>query len=217
MAFRLRRSQQAAPITTALLVINVLVWLGQISPFGQAITYEFFFAPIYAATEPWRMLSAGFVHDWSGPLHILFNSYAIWIFGRQLEPMLGPLRFLILYLTSIVGGSVAVLWLSDPTVPVVGASGALFGLMGAFFVIIRAVGGNASQIFGLIAINFALGFFVSGISWEGHLGGLVTGLAIAALYAATRKPKQLPLQVIGVFAIWGALAFATNLRIEMWF
>ena len=201
----------------ALLLINVLVWLGQISPFGQAITYEFFFAPLLAASEPWRMLSAGFVHDWSGPLHILFNSYAIWIFGRQLEPMLGPLRFLVLYLTSIIGGSVAVLWLSDPTVPVVGASGALFGLMGAFFIIIRAVGGNASQLFGLIAINFALGFFVSGISWQGHLGGLLTGLAIAGIYAATRRPKQLALQVFGVLGVWAVLVFATNLRIDMWF
>ena len=216
MAFRLRRSQ-AAPITTALLAINVLVWLGQISPFGQGITYDFFFAPLLASVEPWRMLSAGFVHDWTGPLHILFNSYAIWIFGRQLEPMLGPLRFLLLYLTSIIGGSVAVLWLSNPTVPVVGASGALFGLMGAYFVIIRAVGGNASQIFGLIAINFALGFFVSGISWEGHLGGLVTGLVIAGVYAATRKPKQLPLQITGVLAVWGALYLLTQVRIEMMF
>lgn len=216
MAFRLRRSQ-AAPITLALLGINILIWLGQISPFGQAITYEFFFAPLLAGAEPWRMLSAGFVHDWTGPIHILFNSYAIWIFGRQLEPLLGPLRFLLLYLTSIVGGSVVVLWLSDPTIPVVGASGALFGLMGAYFVIIRAVGGNASQIFGLIAINFALGFFVSGISWEGHLGGLVTGLAIAGVYAATRKPKQLGLQVIGVVLVWVALYLLTQARIETMF
>ena len=215
MAFRLRRSQQA-PITLALLAINVLVWLGQISPFGQAITYEFFFAPVLAISEPWRMLTAGFVHDWSGPLHILFNSYAIWIFGRQLEPMLGTLRFLLLYLTSIVGGSVAVMWLSDPVVPVVGASGALFGLMGAFFVIIRATGGNASQLFGLIAINFALGFFVSGISWEGHLGGLVTGLLIALLFARTRKPNQVVLQIVGVALIWGAIVALTLLRIELW-
>lgn len=217
MAFRLRRSQQAAPVTLALLVINVVVWLGQISPFGQAITYEFFFAPLLAGSEPWRMLSAGFVHDWTGPLHILFNSYAIWIFGRQLEPMLGPLRFLVLYLTSVIGGSVAVMWLSDPTVPVVGASGALFGLMGAFFIIIRAVGGNASQLFGLIAINFALGFFVSGISWQGHLGGLITGVVIAGIYAATRSPKALPMQVIGIFGVWAALWFATQIRIDMWF
>jgi membrane associated rhomboid family serine protease len=199
------------------LIINVVVWLGQISPIGLDITYEFFFAPLLAMSEPWRMLSAGFVHDWTGPIHILFNSYAIWIFGRQLEPMLGPLRFLILYLTSIVGGSVAVLWLSDPVVPVVGASGALFGLMAAFFVIIRATGGNASQLFGLIAINFALGFFVSGISWEGHLGGMVAGFLIAFVYARTRRPNQLFLQVVGIGFVWAAIVVLTMWRIDLMF
>ena len=215
MAFRLRRSK-VAPVTWTLLLVNVVVWLGQISPIGQAITYEFFFAPLLAMSEPWRMLTSGFVHDWNGPLHILFNSYAIWIFGRQLEPMLGPLRFLLLYLTSIVGGSVAVIWLSDPVVPVVGASGALFGLMAAFFVIIRETGGNASQLFGLIAINFALGFFVSGISWQGHLGGMLTGLLIAFLFAKTRAPKQLAVQIFGLLVIWAALAGLTLFRIELW-
>ena len=216
MAFRLRRGS-IAPVTSALLIINVLVWLGQISPIGLDITYEFFFAPLLAMSEPWRMLSAGFVHDWTGPLHILFNSYAIWIFGRQLEPMLGPLRFLLLYLTSIVGGSVAVLWLSDPVVPVVGASGALFGLMAAFFVIIRATGGNASQLFGLIAINFALGFFVSGISWEGHLGGMVAGFLIAVVYARTRRPNQLFLQLVGIALVWAAIVGLTIWRIDLMF
>ncbi len=216
MAFRLRRGS-IAPVTSALLIINVLVWLGQISPIGLDITYEFFFAPLLAMSEPWRMLSAGFVHDWTGPLHILFNSYAIWIFGRQLEPMLGPLRFLILYLTSILGGSVAVLWLSDPVVPVVGASGALFGLMAAFFVIIRATGGNASQLFGLIAINFALGFFVSGISWEGHLGGMVAGFLIAVVYARTRRPNQLFLQLVGIGLVWAAIVGLTIWRIDLMF
>jgi membrane associated rhomboid family serine protease len=199
------------------LIINVLVWLGQISPIGLDITYEFFFAPLLAMSEPWRMLSSGFVHDWTGPIHILFNSYAIWIFGRQLEPMLGPLRFLVLYLTSIVGGSVAVLWLSDPVVPVVGASGALFGLMAAFFVIIRATGGNASQLFGLIAINFALGFFVSGISWEGHLGGMVAGFLIAIVYARTRRPNQLFLQVVGIGLVWAGIVVLTMWRIDLMF
>ena len=216
MAFRLKR-RSVAPITSALLIINVLVWLGQISPIGLDITYEFFFAPLLAMSEPWRMLSSGFVHDWTGPIHILFNSYAIWIFGRQLEPMLGPLRFLVLYLTSIVGGSVAVLWLSDPVVPVVGASGALFGLMAAFFVIIRATGGNASQLFGLIAINFALGFFVSGISWEGHLGGMVAGFLIAFVYARTRRPNQLFLQVVGIGFVWAAIVALTMWRIDLMF
>ena len=216
MANRLARAARA-PITSALLIVNVLIWLGQISPLGYLFTNQFFFAPVLAAIEPWRMLTAGFVHDWSGPMHILFNSYAIWIFGRALEPMLGTVRFLVLYLTSIVGGSLAVMWLSDPQIPVVGASGALFGLMGAYFVVIRSLGGNASQIFILVGINFALGLFVPGISWEGHLGGLVTGLVIAGIYAATRKPNQKLLQAVGLILVWGAIYLLTQLRIGMWF
>jgi membrane associated rhomboid family serine protease len=212
VARRLSRAAEA-PITSALLIVNVLIWLGQISPLGYIFTNQFFFAPLLAVVEPWRMLTAGFVHDWSGPMHILFNSYAIWLFGRALEPMLGPLRFLVLYLTSIIGGSVAVLWLSDPQIPVVGASGALFGLMAAYFVVIRTLGGNASQLFILIAINFGLGFVVSGISWQGHLGGMVTGLVVALLYAATRKPGQRFVQFGGLVVI---LVLLTQLRVSMW-
>jgi membrane associated rhomboid family serine protease len=212
---RLRGTQ--APITTALLVLNGLIWLGQISPLGYLFTNQFFFAPLFAPFEPWRMLTSGFVHDWNGPWHILLNSYAIWIFGRQLEPLLGQLRFLLLYLTSIIGGSVAVLWLSDPAVPVVGASGALFGLMGAYFIVLRSLGGNPSQIFALIAINFSMGFFVSGISWEGHLGGLVTGLLIALVYASNRKPGFSLQRGFGLVLIWAGLAAATLLKINQWF
>ena len=211
------RGAKAVPITSGLLALNVLIWLGQISPLGYLFTNQFFFAPLFAPFEPWRILTSGFVHDWSGPIHILFNSYAIWIFGRVLEPMLGPVRFLALYLTSIIGGSVAVMWLSGPSVPVVGASGALFGLMGAYFVVVRAGGGNATQIFTLIAINFGLGFFVSGISWEGHLGGLVTGLAIAGIYAQTRQAPQRVQQVFGLFLVWGVLFGLTMLKIASWF
>lgn len=203
-------------MTSALLIVNVLIWLGQISPLGYLFTNQFFFAPLLAPFEPWRMLTAGFVHDWSGPMHILFNSYAIWIFGRALEPMLGTLRFLLLYLTSIIGGSVAVLWLSDPQIPVVGASGALFGLMGAYFIVIRSLGGNATQLFILIGLNFSLGLFVPGISWEGHLGGLVTGLAIAGVFAATRKPSHRLVQFGGLVVVWVVLYLLTQLKIGMW-
>jgi membrane associated rhomboid family serine protease len=199
MARRLRRS--VAPVTTALLVLNALIWLGQISPWGYLFTNSMFYAPLFTPWEPWRMITAGFVHDWTGPLHILLNSYAIYIFGRQLEPMLGGLRYLALYIVSIFGGSVAVLWLSAPNVPVVGASGAFFGLMGAYFVVIRSLGGNAVQLLVLIAINLSLGFFVPGISWEGHLGGLVTGAAVAGIYTDTRKPNQRAAQFIGVVVL----------------
>lgn len=215
MAFRLRKSN--APITYALLVINVLIWIGQISPFGYLFTNQMFYAPLFTPFEPWRMLTAGFVHDWTSPFHILLNSYAIWIFGRLLEPMLGPIRYLVVYLTSIVGGSVAVLWLSNPQMPVVGASGGLFGLMGAYLIVMSKIGGNTSQIFALIAINLSMGFFVSGISWEGHLGGLATGLLMALAYTSNRDPKAWLSRGLAVLAVWGVLVIATLLRIESLF
>jgi membrane associated rhomboid family serine protease len=215
MAFRLRRT--TAPITYALLAINVLIWLGQISPFGYLFTNQMFYAPLFTPFEPWRMLTSGFVHDWTSPFHILLNSYAIWIFGRLLEPMLGPVRYLLTYLTSIVGGSVAVLWLSNPQAPVVGASGGLFGLMGAYFIVMSKIGGNTSQIFALIAINLSMGFFVSGISWEGHLGGLATGLLMSLAYTSNRDPKAWLMRGLAVLAVWGVLAIATFLRLETLF
>ena len=215
MAFRLRSSN--APITYALLAINVLIWIGQISPFGYLFTNQMFYAPLFTPFEPWRMLTAGFVHDWTSPFHILLNSYAIWIFGRLLEPMLGPIRYLVVYLTSIVGGSVAVLWLSNPQMPVVGASGGLFGLMGAYLIVMSKIGGNTSQIFALIAINLSMGFFVSGISWEGHLGGLATGLLMALAYTSNRDPKAWLSRGLAVLAVWGVLVIATLLRIESLF
>ena len=208
------RSRFTAPVTTWLLIINGLIWIGQISPIGSLFTNTMFYAPLFTPFEPWRMLTAGFVHDWSGPIHILFNSYAIYIFGSQLEPMLGKYRYLLLYLLSIVGGSVAVLLLSDPRVPVVGASGAFFGLMGAFFVVLRSLGQNPQQLLLLIAINLGIGFFVSGISWEGHLGGLITGAAIAAVYSQTRKPNQKLAQLLGIAAISGALVVLTLWGVE---
>jgi len=208
------RSRFAAPVTTWLLIINGLIWLGQISPIGAVFTNTMFYAPLFTPFEPWRMMTAGFVHDWNGPLHILFNSYAIYLFGTQLEPMLGKLRFLTLYLLSIFGGSVAVLLLSDPRVPVVGASGAFFGLMGAFFIILRSLGENPQQLLILIVVNLGIGFFVSGISWEGHLGGLITGAAIAAVYSETRKRNQQFAQWLGVIAITGVLVVLTLWGVE---
>lgn len=212
------RARSEAPITMGLLIINGLIWLGQISPLGYAVTNAMFFAPILAAFEPWRMITAGFVHDWTSPWHILLNSYAIFIFGRELEPMLGRLRFLFLYLISIFGGSVVVLWLSEFRTPVVGASGAFFGLMGAFFIIERSLGRNPSQLLVLIVINLSMGFFVSGISWEGHLGGLVTGAAVAAIYMESRKKRNPQVsQLAGSLIIIGILVALTLIRVNSWF
>jgi membrane associated rhomboid family serine protease len=91
LAFRL--SARKAPITSLLLVINVLIWLGQISPLGYLFTNQFFYAPLFTPWEPWRMITAGFVHDWNSPWHILLNSYAIWILGSNLSQCSGNCAF----------------------------------------------------------------------------------------------------------------------------
>jgi membrane associated rhomboid family serine protease len=189
-------------VTVSLIMINLVIWLLQVIP-GSSVTTTMFYAPLLTVIEPWRMLTAGFVHSTDSFWHILINIYSIYIFGRVIEPMLGPSRFLVLYLISIFGGSAAVLWLSEPVVPVVGASGAFFGLMGAYLIMLRAIGDNSGLLVGLIAVNLAFGFIVPGISWQGHLGGLLAGMAVTAVYARTRYQSGLTqkLQVLGVVGL----------------
>ena len=189
-------------VTVSLIMINLVIWLLQVIP-GSTVTTALFYAPLLTVLEPWRMITAGFVHSPDSFWHILINIYSIYIFGRILEPLLGPSRFLVLYLISIFGGSAAVLWLSEPVVPVVGASGAFFGLMGAYLVMLRAIGDNSGLLVGLIAVNLAFGFIVPGISWQGHLGGLLAGMAVTGVYARTRYKSALAqkIQVLGVVGL----------------
>jgi membrane associated rhomboid family serine protease len=186
-------------VTLSLIMINLVIWLLQVIP-GSTVTTTLLYAPLLTVIEPWRMITAGFVHSPDSVWHILLNAYSIYIFGRVIEPMLGPGRFLGLYLISIFGGSAMVLWLGEPVVPVVGASGAFFGLMGAYLIMLRAIGDNSGLLVGLIAVNLAFGFLVPGISWQGHLGGLLAGTAVTAVYARTRYQSGLTqkLQVLGV-------------------
>jgi membrane associated rhomboid family serine protease len=186
-------------VTVSLIMINLVIWLLQVIP-GSIVTTTMFYAPLLTVLEPWRMLTSGFVHSPDSLWHILINIYSIYIFGRIIEPMLGPSRFLALYLISIFGGSAAVLWLSEPVVPVVGASGAFFGLMGAYLIMLRAIGDKSGLLVGLIAVNLAFGFIVPGISWQGHLGGLLAGMAVTAVYARTRYKSAIAqkVQVLGV-------------------
>lgn len=204
---RLKSSQPR--ITISLIMINLVIWLLQVIP-GSTVTTTMFYAPLLTVIEPWRMLTAGFVHSPDSFWHILINIYSIYIFGRIIEPMLGASRFLVLYLISIFGGSAAVLWLSEPVIPVVGASGAFFGLMGAYLIMLRAIGDNSGLLVGLIAVNLAFGFVVPGISWQGHLGGLLAGMAVTAVYARTRYKSDLSqkIQVLGVVGLIGLITVA---------
>lgn len=192
-------------LTVSLIALNVLVWFIQLSPVGQTVEIYFAYTPLATTIAPWQMLTAAFLHgSW---LHLLFNMYTLYIFGQVIEPMLGRARFLALYLIAGFGGSVAVLLFSNPSSSVVGASGAIYGLMGAYFVLLRAIGERSGQLTGLIAINLIFSFISPGISWQAHIGGLVVGAAVAAVYAGTRKPEQKTLQTVGLaFLVVGLLA-----------
>ncbi len=158
------------------------------------------------------MFTAAFLHSPNFLLHIAFNMYALWILGQSLEPALGRTRFLVLYLLSALGGSVGVLLLSNPFQSVVGASGAVFGLFGALFVIQRKRGGDVRQLLILIVVNGVLGFVVPGIAWQAHLGGLLTGAAVAAVLAYVPRGRRRPVpQWSGLGAVGVVLTLLTLL------
>ncbi|MGA7206824.1 MAG: rhomboid family intramembrane serine protease [Specibacter sp.] len=165
------------------------------------------YAPFFTETQPWRMLTSAFLHS-TDILHIAFNMYALWILGNALEPAFGRLRFLSVYLISAFGGSVGVLLLSPVDTAVVGASGAVFGLFGALFVIQKKRGGDLRQIVVLLVINAALGFIIPNISWQAHLGGLITGAlcTVAIAYAPATKRKLVQ---------WGGMAAVAVLLVGL--
>ncbi len=192
--------------TTVIVGLCVAVYVGQLTVSG--LTGALGFSPHLGWSEPWRFLTASFVHASSGGMviaHIAFNMLALWMIGPYLEGLLGRLRFVLLYLISAVGSSVLVLVLArtppnDPSqitrdyldwfTLTVGASGAVFGLFGAILVLNRELGRSSAWLYGTLGINAVFGFIVPGISWQGHLGGLLTGAAAAAVLAALRTPER---------------------------
>ena len=144
-----------------------------------------------AEGQLYRLLTSAFLHY--GMTHLLFNMWALWVIGPPLEAALGRLRYGALYAMSALGGSVLVYLLSDLGAATAGASGAVFGLFGATFVIGKRLNLDVRWVIGLIALNLAFTFVIplissQNISWQGHIGGLVTGAGIAAAYATHRAP-----------------------------
>jgi membrane associated rhomboid family serine protease len=169
--------------------------------------------------EWWRLITGGFLHDPSNPLHIGFNMYLLWWLGRMLEPALGHARFTALYFASLLAGSFGAI-LVQPHGLSIGASGAVFGLMGAAFVMQRARGINPFQsgIGVLIILNLILQFVIPNVSWGAHVGGLIGGgLAGWAMDHASARGYKLAASltvcaVVGLVAVVGAIA-ASNAAI----
>lgn len=212
-------------VTFGIIAVCALLYVLQWIVPGNEVYGRLAYASVYSSAEfghfePWRMLTSAFLHSQGFILHIVLNMYTLWIFGQALEPLLGRVRFLAVYLLSAIGGSVGYLLLTPiftpglPVAGVVGASGAIFGLFGAMLVVQRHRGGETKQLWVLIAINGVIGFTIPQIAWQAHLGGLVTGGLCAAVIAyAPRGPRQGLLQAGGLAVILGLLIALTWFRV----
>lgn len=200
-------------ITYVLIALCVLVFAAELIPNSNVINY-LAYAPFATEQEPWRILTSIFTHSTTFLPHILFNMYSLYILGTVLEPVLGRLRFFALFLVSGLAGSVGVLLIAPVDSVVVGASGAIFGLFGALFVLQLKRRGDLRQIIVLLVVNAVIGFLPgANIAWQAHLGGLIGGALVAAIliYAPTGCIRQV-LQWGGIAAVLLILIVLTVLR-----
>jgi membrane associated rhomboid family serine protease len=178
------------PIVTALIVINVAVYIWEMTSHAGIYVYNsiphacsntavcrFAMWPVAVHDGQWyRLFTAPFLH--ANIEHILFNMITLAIIGSPVEAELGKSRFITVYLLSALGGSVASYLLSSANELGVGASGAIFGLFGAYFVLARRRGWEITNITVLIVVNLVIGFASSTIDWRAHVGGLITGAVV---------------------------------------
>ncbi|MGN8050324.1 rhomboid family intramembrane serine protease [Curtobacterium sp. 22159] len=204
--------------TVIIIAVSVVIWLLDQVTGGFFTNLLAYWTPLIGS-QPWRLVTGLFVH--SSILHIGFNMFAVFVFGRILENLLGSWRFLALYFLAGLGGDLAVSLLT-PGTPVVGASGAIFGLFAAFFVIQRSLGYNAVQLLIVMGLNLIVGFLPgSQISWQAHLGGIVLGFVTGFVFARTRSIRRRGLQ-IGLLAaeavvlIAGIYAAYSGLAVGVW-
>ncbi len=209
-------------VTYALIAINLLVFLteeGQFSISGTAIhgkvveegvLYRY---GVGVEHQYWRLVTSGFLHE--NILHIAFNMYLLYLLGTMLEPAIGSVRFAVIYMTALLAGSFGALFAT--AAPSLGASGAIFGLMGAAVVELRSrrISVMESGIAGLIVINLIFSFTFANISVGAHVGGLIGG-ALAALAIRTADNRRMPAVGFGaclllcVACVAGALAVAQS-------
>src|SRR5271165_7068507 len=214
---RMRDMAVVPRVTYTLIALNVLVFLteqGQFTLFGSTIHGTVIDEGVLyrggiVEHQYWRLVSSGFLHE--NFIHIGFNMYLLYLLGMMLEPAIGSLRFAVIYFTALLAGSFGALFAT--AAPSLGASGAIFGLMGAAVIELRArrISVMESGIGGLIILNLILSFSIAGISIGGHIGGLIGG-AVAALAIRTADAHRM--QALGLIAcallsaacVWGSIA-----------
>ena len=137
------------------------------------------FSYLQSTNEWYRLLTVALTHG--GLMHLGFNMYALMVLGNPIEAAFGKNKFLIVFLASLITGSLASAYFAQIPSASVGASGAIFGLFGAIAIVGKRIGTDVRSIYVIIGINFAIGFVSGGVDWHAHLGGLIGGVITAQL------------------------------------
>lgn len=189
-------------VTYALIALNVVMFVLEKALPNLYEDFVLWPAGIAVNDEQYRLITSAFLHV--DVMHIVFNMWALYVTGPALEQWLGRSRFVALYLLSALGGSVLVYQLTPVSTGTLGASGAIFGLFGATLVLARRLNFDVKWILGLIVINLVITFVVPSISWQGHVGGLLTGAAVGWAYGYAPRHKR---TLVHVAVIVGLLVF----------
>lgn len=199
-------------VTYVLIAVNIAIFALQFLQGVDSLAVDYGMWPIGIAMngEWWRLFTSAFLHG--SFIHIAFNMYVLFFLGPTLERILGHARFLILYILAAFGGSVASYWFSDMNTVSVGASGAIFGLMGALVVAGRRLKYDITQVLVLLGINVVIGFIAPSVDWRAHLGGLVTGALVAAIMVFPPKRIRVAVQISGVIGFMLVLIGLALLR-----
>lgn len=214
------------PIVTWTLVgLNMLTYLAELVypktvNYGQMVGGAFdpkLGELVGVAVGDWyRLISSAFLHEPPGGgigiAHIIFNMWALIVVGPALERMLGRLRFSVVYLISALGGSVLYYYFADPRTEALGASGAIFGLFGAWFVLARRLRLDSRMVVGLIGINLLITFLVPGIAWQAHVGGLIAGTALTAAFVYAPRSNRTLIQIAATAVLLAVLIVGVVLR-----
>jgi membrane associated rhomboid family serine protease len=205
-------SSRERPIVTytiiALAVIGYILQVvtgqgvGVIAGSGSGtVTQALWYYPGAIFSHPWSLITVVFVHE--SILHLASNMYFLFLIGPPLERYFGRARFIVLFVITALGADVAVDYFLRG--PVVGASGAIFGLLGVAVVFARRIGFARAQLWVVIGINLVLGFAISGIAWQAHIGGFIVGIALGFLLRFTQNRRRAAVQIAGFVVVGLAL------------
>jgi membrane associated rhomboid family serine protease len=209
-------------VTYTIMALNILLYLAQLAHSSLALDWAMLGGAIdnghligVVGGQWYRMITSAFLPGTGGLgiLDIAFNMWALYIVGPALERMLGPIRFIGIYLASAIGGSVCYYFLGSVNTPALGASGAIFGLFGAWLILARRLNLDWRPIVTLIVLNLVISFVgASFIAWQAHVGGLVTGIVLTAAYVyAPRKGRGL-IQIAATVTVLGLLVLGVVIR-----